>query len=246
MHHSYGIPTCLDVHVNNKSIVKIDPNTTKMEPIEYYNIEKLKKIFIEKGWKKEAEEIDGDLSTNLINLVFPYPLNGRIMYHSHASKYDPETKTYYCISKPYLVDGIKFTEAANVEFTPKKGASSKKMKFIQCLVSFGLDINRLIKKNFTYTCNYFLNFLIFIMQVHILDPGGWSGNETFFKIVTKQRGNKFRENINKLVSEFPEGSKIEDYKEILTKEENGIPLDGLGKLLYEIKIDEKDNLYILQ
>ena len=77
-------------------------------------------------------------------------------------------------------------------------------------------------------------------QVLLTDLGGWTGNDYLFKTLMKQRGNQFMSTIKNLMKEFPEDTKISDYEDLLCKEENGKVIDGFGKLIFELKIDEKN------
>ena len=75
-----------------------------------------------------------------------------------------------------------------------------------------------------------------------MDSGGWENSDAIIKMLAKSRGTKFRETLTKLIADFPENAKIEAYKEILCKmNENGKFVDGLGKLIYDLRIDEKDD-----
>ena len=78
-----------------------------------------------------------------------------------------------------------------------------------------------------------------------MDSGGWTHNDGMLKLIAKQRGSKIHDTLSKLIPDFPEDAKIEDYKEKLCKkDENGKFSDGLGILLYDLKIDEQNEKFI--
>jgi hypothetical protein len=80
---------------------------------------------------------------------------------------------------------------------------------------------------------------VLFSQVMVNDFGGWTTDPSLFKVVGKKRGANFRSSLLELVEKYPENAKIEDYKESLCQEENGKFIDGYGKLLYDLKIEEK-------
>jgi hypothetical protein len=78
---------------------------------------------------------------------------------------------------------------------------------------------------------------VLFTQMIVFDMGGWTNNEFILKMLVKERGSKLKETIMNLAKELPEDARIEDYKTTLCGEENGIPKDGCGKLLYDLKIE---------
>jgi hypothetical protein len=74
----------------------------------------------------------------------------------------------------------------------------------------------------------------------LADLGGWTNNDTLFRKIMKQRGNEFMGTINYVMKDFPENMKISEYKELLCKEEDGKVVDGFGKMIYELNIDEEN------
>jgi hypothetical protein len=72
-----------------------------------------------------------------------------------------------------------------------------------------------------------------------LDVGGWTSNISIFKMIAKSRGAKFRSSLDQLILEIPEGSRIKDFEKDFEKEENGVPIDGYGKLLWNLKLHQE-------
>eukprot|EP01080_Neovahlkampfia_damariscottae_P010992 gene10992-3698_t len=214
-----------------RSVNKNDPNITKIDSIDYYHEKELKKLYFDKGWDEEAHGVNYDLTTNTFDLIFPFPLNGRKIYQSNAKTYDPKTRTILSVSKPFVPDGLQFLKSSMIDVCPKLGMPPKKMKVYPMFGFVFMKYQKLDEKKTLFS------------QVHILDVGGWSRNQKLFKLVAKSRGSKFRENMSNLETGFPDGSTIEENKEELVKEENGIPVDGFGKLLYYLKIEEKEQIF---
>jgi len=214
-----------------ESVIKNDPNLTNMQTLEYIDIESLKKIYKENNWIEEMNKIDSPMVNHRLDLIFPFPLNARVLYQSNLKKYDPKTKTLLIISKPYLVDGLKFGEAKMMEMIPKFGSAPKKMKVYPVFNFIMMKYKKIDEKKFLFS------------QVHILNLGGWTTNENLFKMVAKSRGSNYRENMKKLELKYPEGSRIKDFEEYFSKEKDGRLIDGLGKQLCDLKIDEKDEEY---
>jgi hypothetical protein len=73
--------------------------------------------------------------------------------------------------------------------------------------------------------------------ITILDFGGWTKNETISKVILNEIALTIFQGLMKF-ERFPEDAKIEDFKEMLCKEKDGKVVDGLGKLLYDLKIEK--------
>jgi hypothetical protein len=199
--------------------------------LQYFDYETLMKIFKEKGWENEIGSFERNLATHYSHMVFPYPFNPRIMHASSSCKYDPENEKLIMVVKPYVVEGRNFLEPLVVDICPKPGLPMKKCKTYPI---------------FTFLFNKFQRideYKVLFSQVIVIDMGGWTSNDLLLKMIVKQRGSKFKESLTKLIEEFPEDSKIEDFKEILCKQKDGVFVDGSGKLLYELKIDENNQKF---
>jgi hypothetical protein len=218
-------------YATDESHTKADPNTTFVKSLQYFDYETLKKIFKEKGWENEIGSFERNLATHYSHMVFPYPFNPRIMHASSSCKYDPENEKLIMVVKPYVVEGRNFLEPLVVDICPKPGLPMKKCKTYPI---------------FTFLFNKFQRideYKVLFSQVIVIDMGGWTSNDLLLKMIVKQRGSKFKENLTKLIEEFPEDSKIEDFKEILCQQKDGVFVDGSGKLLYELKIDENNQKF---
>eukprot|EP01080_Neovahlkampfia_damariscottae_P010993 gene10993-3699_t len=217
-----------------ESASKSDPNITRMESLGYYEYETLREKFKEKGIEENLANFQHNLMIGVADVVFSYPLNPRVSYQATTMTYDPETQTLIATGKPFMHDGIRFNEPIQLEVCPKTGSPMKKMKVYPFFDFFFLKYQQIDEEKVLFS------------QVHIMDSGGWTNNDAIIKMIAKSRGNKFRETLTNLIKEWPEKAKIEEYKEMICKlKENGNYSDGLGKLLYDLKIDEKNEEFLI-
>jgi hypothetical protein len=80
-------------------------------------------------------------------------------------------------------------------------------------------------------------------QILNINLGGWISDQKLLKIIAKDRGASIRQHFLNIGKEYPDDAKIEDYKDILCKEEMGEFKNGMGKLLYDLKIQQKRDEY---
>jgi hypothetical protein len=216
---------------SNKSALKSDPNMTRMKSVDFIDFETQKKIFQENGWQHELGDIERNLLIQISNNSVAFPLNPRVMHMGTTATYDPENRILNLMSKPFVYQGFNFFESTMMDVAPKQGQPVKKMKAYPIFDFFFLRYQQIDEKKVLFS------------QVHIFDLGGWaSGNEFLTKKVAQQRGEIFLESIQMMLKEYPEGSTIEENKKEMLKVDNeGKIIDGLAKMIYELKI-EKNSL----
>jgi hypothetical protein len=205
--------------------VKADPNTMYLKTLKNYSFEELKQVAKEKGFQEHVGKYQRGLSLNESHLAFPFPFDPRIWKYSCSMHYNPEDENVMVLLKPFIEGDIKFLEAYVGEVYHKSGKPMKKMK-VYPLFSYGITkYQKIDEKKVLFT------------QMIVFDMGGWTNNEFILKMLVKERGSKLKETIMNLAKELPEDARIEDFKTTLCAEENGIPKDGCGKLLYDLKIE---------
>jgi hypothetical protein len=214
----------------NESILKSDPNMTRLKVIDFLNFETQQKIFKENGWQHELGEIERNLVIQVSNNHISFPLNPRVMHMGTTATYDHENRILNFISKPFVSQDFNFFEPTMMEVAPKKGEPLKNLKVYPVFDFFFLRYQQIDENKVLFS------------QVHIFDLGGWiSGNDYIVKKVVQQRGEIFLESIQKILQELPEDSTIEKYKkELLEVDKEGVIIDGIGKLMYELNIDQKN------
>jgi hypothetical protein len=224
--------TMLLAHASNASIIKSDPHISFIETKEYYNFEELKEFSKEKGFQEEVGKFERNLTVGIMHIKLPLPLNQRVYNHSCSLKYDPVDQSVMSLMKPFVVGSMKFGESSVFDLFNKDGKLNKNIKAYP-LFSYCFTKYQKIDEEKTL-----------FSQVLILDPAGWANQPLLTKMIAKDRATRVLGSLMKLRSEFPEGKlKIEDYKNSLCRENEGKVFDGLGKILYELKIDEKNKQY---
>jgi hypothetical protein len=211
----------------DESVLRSDPNVTRINPLAYYDSESLKKIYKEKGWESKMK-FERTIIMHSFDVILPPPLDPRVYHLSSSIKYEPETQTFTMVCKPFKVEGLNFFEPTTLEMCPKKGKSLKKMKTYPMFDFIVLRYQRIDEEKVLFS------------QTHIMDFGGWGNNQNMIKLIALSRGHNFKKNVEILMKEFPADTKIKDHKERLCREENGKCCDGFGKLIYDLDIDGKD------
>jgi hypothetical protein len=216
---------------SNKSALKSDPNMTRMKVVDFIDFETQKKIFQEKGWKHDLGDIERNLLIQISNNCVAFPLNPRVMHMGTTATYDPENRILNLISKPFVYEGFNFFEPTIMDVAPKQGKPVKKVKAYPIFDFFFLRYQQIDENKVLFS------------QVHIFDLGGWAtGSDFLVKKVAQQRGEIFLDSIQKMLQEFKEESTIEENKkDLLEVDKEGKIVDGIGKLIYELKIDEKNS-----
>eukprot|EP01080_Neovahlkampfia_damariscottae_P009097 gene9097-1191_t len=209
-----------------RSAPKSDPNITRIQFLDYKNKDELKRIYLEKGWENEFNT-DREHATLKIDIAMPFPFNPRICFHGDSMIYKPKEKSLIVLSKPWIPKEYEYFKPIETEFQDKSG-----------------NIN--FKKVYPYF-NYFLlkyqqidEEKVLFSLVVLVDLGGWASNEELFIYAAKERSKKFTATLNSLLEEFPKDAKFEDYKEQMTEMKDGKYVDSFGKLIHELKIDEKN------
>jgi hypothetical protein len=79
---------------------------------------------------------------------------------------------------------------------------------------------------------------VLFTQINCVDAFGWTHNPQVVKLLAKSRGLELRNTLVAQTSLIPEDTKIEDCKKELCEEVDGKPINGLGKLLYEMRMKQ--------
>jgi hypothetical protein len=218
----------LMAYSTNSSALNSDPNFTRIVVKKFINFEEQKKLFNEKGWNNELGEIERNLLIQISDVHLGFPLNPRFTEIGTTMTYEPDSKTLKIITKSF--DEENSFMPVMREVCPKKGKPTKLMKSYPIFDFFFMRYQHIDEKK------------VLLSQVHILNLGGWtSGSENLLKNIARDRGEKLLNSIFEMVKDFPEDTTVEKFKEQLNEVDNdGIIVDGLGKLIYELKIDEKN------
>jgi hypothetical protein len=213
-------------YLTNESFINSDPNTNKVETIEYIDYEKLKKkLNVDELKYKRTHGI------NIIDIVLPFPFNARVAVNGFSAHYDPETKSLVSIWKPFLMHDLQFGKASMMDIVTTKGGVPKRVKTYPLFDWMFSKFQKLDDDKVLFS------------QVHIMDLGGWLSTDKFLRETALTRGFGFRDTLTKLAFDIPYEATIESYKDVLCKYNKSIPQDGLGILLYDLKIDELDQEY---
>jgi hypothetical protein len=211
----------------DESLLKGDPNITRVTPLAYYNYESLLKVFKEKGWESELK-FERTIAVHCFDVMMPPPLDPRIYHMSTSVHFDPEHQTFTVVSKPFKGEGLNFFQPSIVDLVPKKGMTPKKTKAYPMFDFIVLQYQRIDEEKTLFS------------QTHIMDFGGWGNNPAMIKLIAKVRRNNFTKCLEKLIQQYPEDAKIKDYEEDLCREDqNGLCCDGYGKMIFESNIGGK-------
>jgi hypothetical protein len=227
-----NLQTMLLAHATNTSLSKSDPHTSFIETKEYYHFEELKEFSKENGFQEEVGKFERNLSIGVMHIKLPFPLNPRVYNHSCSMKYDPVDQSVISLMKPFVVGPMKFSESSVFDFRTKDGKINKNIKTYPLFSCCFTKYQKIDEEKVLFS------------QVLILDLAGWANQASMTKLIAKDRASKFLSSLMKIKDELPkEKLEIEDHKNSLCKENEGKIVDGLGKLLYELKIDEKNKQF---
>ena len=209
-----------------KSLPKADPNTSNVECLEFLNYIELKKKFKENGWedklKSEREQV-----SSVFDISLPFPFDPRKSFNTQSYKYNSKEKSLIIIAKPSLSKEFEYFKLTEMKFKDKNG----KIK------------NRKVYPMFTFMLLKYQQIdeeKVLFSLVTLMDLGGWGSSESMFKFIVKERTKKFRSSLQKLVNEFPKDAKFKDFEDQLIEMKDGKYVDGFGKLMIDLKIDEKN------
>jgi hypothetical protein len=210
-----------------KTVRESDPNITFVDTLDHYDYEALVSKFNENKWENEIGKFDRTLGVHLSHIVLPKPFNPRIFHHSRSMIYDAENEIISSVIKPYIYKDLVYSKPIKTKIHLQKDAPLKQKKVYPVFSFVFTRYQKIDEKKVLFS------------QVMVNDFGGWTTDPSIFKVVGKKRGANFRSSLLELVQKYPEDAKIEDYKESLCQEEDGKFIDGYGKLLYDLKIEEK-------
>jgi hypothetical protein len=206
--------------------LKTDKDCKYFETLNYFHYEDLLKIFQENGWENEIGSFERNLSENVLHLALPFPMNTRIYNHSSSARFDKLNESIMVVMKPYQVNGLEFSKPAMMDICLDLNKPMKKSKVIP-LFSFCFTNYKKLNEH-----------SVLFSQVSVVDVGGWASDENVMKLLIQRRASKMKESLMQMCEEFPFFSKNEEMKEILCMEENGKVVDGMGKLLFDLKVDQ--------
>jgi hypothetical protein len=161
------------------------------------------------------------------NSIFGFFQEPRIKKILYSMEYDAEKKKITCRGKPYKMEGIPFLENTFMNIVAKKGEKEQKMKAIQY---FSFYVNSLTQIDENRTL---------FQHTAMVDLGGTG----FPKGITTKRAQGIQANTAKYLSTMGDKITIKDHKYEFNELWEGLPVDPLAKLLYDLDIDGIDEQY---
>jgi hypothetical protein len=219
----FSMHKCLIGIFSKECNLKTEPGTRCITTTRYCSMEDLEEIY-EKNQKLNAisKYKRGMVCTKAV-VDLPFPLNCRNVNSSFTFIYDSETKSVICGMKAFESDFSNFATKKNVELATKSGKIEKSNSY--AIFNYGFLKLQKIDENKT----------LFI-QVSLANPGGWVNDKKLLKAISKSRGIGMRKSYLKVMSELPKDINLKDCEEFNKVDEKGMPIDGLGKLLYEMNL----------
>eukprot|EP01080_Neovahlkampfia_damariscottae_P003987 gene3987-7243_t len=209
-----------------------DPNAAGMKCLGHMTTEQLEDYFKKKGMDNQMEKCKRTNMISCLEAIFGFPFNMRVLPQAFAAHYEPETKTLYCIFKPYIDDFSKFGTFEEMELS-QKGTNKKKMVKAMHMFDFTLRKFQKLDENKTL-----------YQEVTLGNVGGWGKGEGFGKMIVKSRAAGLRKSVLETCSRFSDDVKISDFKEKFSKmNDNGTPMDMYGKVLIDLDIEKMDKEY---
>eukprot|EP01080_Neovahlkampfia_damariscottae_P004522 gene4522-7900_t len=204
-------------YFDNEQLYKSDPNCGNYETTEYHTYDDLLEFHKKSNTLDHIQKYKRETAVSNIVMKLPFPFNSRVADYAMTCYYDPENEVFMRIGKTYIKEG-KFGTKDKKEVPLKRGADPKKAK-VYSLFLFSAGLYKKMDNN-----------RVFYQEVNINNLAGWFSKDALFKVITKDRKDKFRDQMLQLAREFPEDTKIADHKERLFKLVDGKP-NGLGQLL---------------
>jgi hypothetical protein len=178
-----------------------DPNTTRIESLNYYTKEDIQKIYKSKGMEKKVSKYQSDQTEVAYDLSFGPLFNPRQMVCSQKLYYDKENNSIILIAKPFLKDGMEYSKATKIEMVV---AGDTKPKLVKAYPLFDWIFNlyqQIDDKKTLFT------------QVHLMDPGGWFNSDLLLKMATKRRGDTYRDSMINAIENLPKNLNLNDLRE---------------------------------
>eukprot|EP01080_Neovahlkampfia_damariscottae_P003985 gene3985-7241_t len=215
----------------DESIIS-DPNTASMNCLGYKSTEELNDYFKNNGIKNQMQCCKRTNMISNFEAYFGFPFNPRIIKYAFSAHYEPETKSLYCIFKPYREDFSQFGTFEKMKVSQKGSAKKKATKALH-MFDYTLRKFQKIDENKTL-----------FQEVTLGNFGGWGKSDSFVKMVIKSRASGLRKSVLDTCSRFSDDVKISDFKEKFNKmNEEGIPMDMYGKVLIDLDIEKMDEEY---
>eukprot|EP01080_Neovahlkampfia_damariscottae_P011257 gene11257-4076_t len=214
-------------YFSNEMLMKSDPNCRRIRNVDYFEYDKLMKIYKEQQKENQIEKYKRDLNVCALEFALPFPFNPRFANRADSCHYDPETKTFMRLGKNFYQDG-EFGKPVKVEMACKRGSEQSTMMKAYTF--------------FLFSCAFFQKIdekKVLYKDIVLMDLGGWGSSKMMISKIIKDRKDKFKGSILKIINEHvPETMKFADVSEKLNKEIDGKPADGFAKLLGNIDFGE--------
>eukprot|EP01080_Neovahlkampfia_damariscottae_P004521 gene4521-7899_t len=218
-------------YFSNEQLYKSDPNCGKYETDQYYSYEDLLEVHKKNGNEEDITKYKRDTSVSSMALKLPFPFNSRVANYAMTCHYDPETEVFMRIGKTFSPEG-KFGHRDVQAIPAKRGAEPKKTK-VYSLFLFSAGLYKKMDNN-----------RVFYQEVNFMDLAGWFTKDALFKVVTKDRKDKFRDQMLDLAREFPDDTKISEQKQALFELIDG-KKNGLGQLLVNtMELNAKESVRV--
>eukprot|EP01080_Neovahlkampfia_damariscottae_P010953 gene10953-3661_t len=204
----------------------IDPTLKQIKTVEYYDYESLKEIFKERGFENSISKYKRSQVVNHSDIVLGPLMTPRIVSFGITAHQDVETGSVFYFGKPYERENRKFFKSTKMNVVVKKGEEPKNTNAIPMFDWFFYYLQKIDENKTLYT------------QIHMFNIGGYLSKlkfDSFGKMLVKAQGEKVVKNLEKLMNKIPEDAKLSDFLDDFSKlDENGIPFDGSGRLLYDL------------
>eukprot|EP01080_Neovahlkampfia_damariscottae_P003984 gene3984-7240_t len=216
----------------DESIIS-DPNAAAMNCLGYKSTDELEDYFKKNEMHDEMKYCKRTNMISNFEAYFGFPFNPRIIKYAFSAHYEPETKSLYCIFKPYREDFSQFGTFEKMKVSQKGSAKKKATKALH-MFDYTLRKFQKIDENKTL-----------FQEVTLGNFGGWGKSDSFVKMVIKSRASGLRKSVLDTCSRFSDDVKISDFKEKFNKmNEEGIPMDMYGKLyINSVSYDEDTGIY---
>jgi hypothetical protein len=221
----FTLDRCLLGYLTNTTLKKADPNTTFIETQEYISADQILKHYCQNGKEDLISSVQTDLTVNNAHISLGTPFFPRFFKYGGSVHYDEKEKLFISLLKSYFPVGTKLVKPVNSKMVMKNGKISSKNAYP--LFEFMITAYKEIEEK-----------KVLFTQINCIDAFGWTHNPLVVKLLAKTRGLELRNTLVSQASQIPEDTKIEDCKEELCKEEDGNPVNGLGKLLYEMRMNQ--------
>jgi hypothetical protein len=195
------------IHFLNKD-KSTDPNVTRITNLNYYTKEEILDIYKSKGMEKKVSKYQADQTEVVYDFSFGPLFNPRQMMCSQKIYYDKENNSIILIAKPFLKEGMEFSKATKIEMLIP-GETKPKLVKAYPIFDWIFNLYQEIDDHKTL-----------FTQVHLMDPGGWFNSDLLTKLVTKRRGDTYRESMINAIENLPKNLDMDDLREKYSSSED--------------------------